>query len=98
MIKDALYYSKKKWGEYLDSYDSEEEDIGTSYLENDVELAAKSHNMILYATVDSRVKFNGSAKEIFLPAESMVPIGFIVESFNVKTDADTGKLHWQAWY
>jgi hypothetical protein len=79
-------------------YDSGGINTGEAWQGNDIALAIPAYQMLIYPSVDSVAKFNGSAKEIFLPATTWTPIGFRVTSFNAKTVAGNGVLAWQGWY
>ena len=81
----------------LSNYDSGSEAITTAFLGTDVSPETTVASLLLYPTVNSLAKFNGSEKEIFCPAETWTPIGFRVSSFNVKTIEGEGSVYWQGW-
>ncbi|NDL68011.1 hypothetical protein [Anaerotalea alkaliphila] len=79
-------------------YDSGEIAATADYLEAAVQPGGLLRQMLVYPMVDCKIKLNGSAKEIHLPAEVWTPIGVAAESFNIKTASGTGTVHWQGWY
>ena len=97
-MSDFTYEFRKKWGLYLDSYDSGSEDLTESFLAEKVVMDNSLISLLLYPDTDSLIILNGSDKEIFLPADTWTPLGFKVDSFNIKAITGTGKLYWQGWY
>ena len=81
----------------LGNYDSGNEEITEAFLGSDIVPEEVSVNLLLYPTVNSMAKFNGSDKEIFCPADTWTPIGFRVTSFNLKAIEGTGSVYWQGW-
>ena len=79
-------------------YDAGSIDVTAAYLEAAITPDDMIRQMLVYPTVDCIIKANDSEKEIFLPASIWTPLGFQITSFNVKTIAGTGKIHWQGWY
>ncbi len=94
-MDQGLRETRKQWGLYLDEYDAGSESTTIDYLVADVELANPLINALMYVDVDSLAKFNGSTKEVFLPATTVTPIIFRVTSFNVKAIEGTGTVRWQ---
>lgn len=78
-------------------YDAGE--INGALIPVEVSLARKeARNVLIYPKVDCYVSFDGSAKEIFIPANSWTPISVEVTTFKIRVVQDTGKIYWQAWY
>ena len=99
MIMDAIGKGRKKYGLFLNEYDSGDIDITDDYLANDEEPDNKLATLLLYPTEDSLIKLNGEDDEIYLPKEIWTPIGIMIESFNLKTVTEaTGKVYWQGWF
>lgn len=58
----------------------------------------EARNVLIYPKVDCYVSFDGSDKEIFIPANSWTPISITATTFKIRVVKDTGKIYWQAWY
>lgn len=83
----------------LKNYDSNSHDTTPAFMGADIAPASPSKQMLIYVTQESLAKFNGSAKEVYLPKDAWTPIGFEVETFNIKTVTEAaGKAYWQSWY
>ena len=53
--------------------------------------------LLVYPLKAGFIKLNGSAKEIFLPAETWTPMSVATTSFDIKV-AEDGDVYWQGWY
>ena len=69
---------------------------GTTSFQEVIPESRLSH-LLVYPLKDGSVKLNGSAKEIFLPAEAWTPISVSCSSFAIKVD-EAADVHWQGWY
>lgn len=58
---------------------------------------AELMQILIYPMVASKVKFNSSEKEVYLPAEAWTPITLLVESFILES-AEAGDVHWIGYY
>jgi len=80
----------------FNDYDSGEID-GTT-IEVVVTPSDRLAQLLVYPTVESSVKLNGSTKTIYLPANTWTPISILTNSFIIKTNEEAGKIYWQGWY
>ena len=81
------------------SYDAGSEDTTPAFLGADITPTTPLRLTYVYATQESLITFNGSAKEAFLPKEQLMVYNFPIESINVKTVTEaTGKLYWQGLF
>lgn len=58
----------------------------------------EAKSVLIYPKMDCFVSFNGSEKEIFIPANSWTPISITISDFSIRSIKDSGKVYWQAWY
>lgn len=78
-------------------YDAGEIDVTTTAKQ--ITLSKKeARSILIYPKMDCYVAFNGSDKEIFIPANSWTPISVNISNFAVRASTDSGKVYWQAWY
>lgn len=52
--------------------------------------------LLIYPTVDCRVKLNESDKEIFVPKNAWTPISVVCDMFTLIAEGE-GTAHWQGW-